>query len=162
MRRCTEFESSRTEPSLKQQHLDLMASDADGDDNGVSLGHHHDDVEDQQMDVDFDGEADVVHGGVRKSTGSQSQYDQMLIAALACGSGLQSEFGNDERPEVKNALNDTFALIAYTDARDSVLGDLMEGTGRVEIAEAVNSAILGKSVHQLWKLQSLTGVSQRP
>lgn len=69
----------------------------------------------------------------------------LLDAAVEYGIELQTEFAHDPRKEVKKALNDTFALIAYTNARDSVVGDLIEGKGRVEIAEQVNGAILGKS-----------------
>ena len=72
-------------------------------------------------------------------------HSNLLNAAIQYGMELQAEFSTDSRPTVKKALNDTFALIAYTDARESVLGDLMEGKGRVEIAEQVNGAILGMS-----------------
>ncbi|KAG9724087.1 hypothetical protein KCU73_g13521, partial [Aureobasidium melanogenum] len=58
------------------------------------------------------------------------------------GQELKAEFNDDPRPAVRKALDDTFALIAYQDARESVVGGLMEGKGRVEIAEEVNSAIL--------------------
>lgn len=71
-----------------------------------------------------------------------TQYS-LLTEALNYGRELSVEFSSDPRPAVKQALNDTFALIAYTDARESVVGGLMEGKGRVEIAEEVNAAILG-------------------
>ena len=72
------------------------------------------------------------------------QQNNLLNDAIQYGMELQAEFSGDSRKEVKKALNDTFALIAYTDARDSVLAEMMEGKGRVEIAEQVNGAILGK------------------
>lgn len=78
-------------------------------------------------------------------TPSQTKVTQhsLLTEALNYGRELSVEFSSDPRPAVKQALNDTFALIAYTDARESVVGGLMEGKGRVEIAEEVNAAILG-------------------
>lgn len=76
---------------------------------------------------------------------SSTDSEQLLVAALEFGQELKAEFNDDPRPAVRKALDDTFALIAYQDARESVVGGLMEGKGRVEIAEEVNSAILGKS-----------------
>lgn len=75
---------------------------------------------------------------------SSTDSEQLLVDALEFGQELKAEFNDDPRPDVKKALDDTFALIAYQDARESVVGGLMEGKGRVEIAEEVNSAILGK------------------
>lgn len=76
-------------------------------------------------------------------------HDSLIIEALEFGQELKAEFSGDPRPAVKKALDDTFALIAYQDARESVVGGLMEGKGRVEIAEEVNGAILGKSPDHL-------------
>ncbi|KNG48813.1 ran-binding protein [Stemphylium lycopersici] len=67
---------------------------------------------------------------------------------IAYGMELKAEFANDPRREVKRALEDTFALIAYPDARESMLAPLLEVGGRVPVAEELNSAILvslGKS-----------------
>lgn len=69
-------------------------------------------------------------------------HNELLNAAIQYGMELQAEFSNDPRKEVKKALSDTFALIAYNDARESVLAEMMEGKGRIEIAEQVNGAIL--------------------
>ncbi|KAI4717084.1 SPRY-domain-containing protein [Aureobasidium sp. EXF-10727] len=79
------------------------------------------------------------------SVSSSMDSEQLLVEALEFGQELKAEFSDDPRPAVRKALDDTFALIAYQDARESVVGGLMEGKGRVEIAEEVNSAILGKS-----------------
>ncbi|USP79122.1 uncharacterized protein yc1106_06396 [Curvularia clavata] len=67
---------------------------------------------------------------------------------IAYGMELKAEFANDPRREVKKALEDTFALIAYPDARESMLAPLLEVSGRGPVAEELNSAILvslGKS-----------------
>jgi hypothetical protein len=76
---------------------------------------------------------------------SSMDSEELLVDALEFGQELKAEFSDDPRPAVRKALDDTFALIAYQDARESIVGGLMEGKGRVEIAEEVNSAILGKS-----------------
>lgn len=67
---------------------------------------------------------------------------------IAYGMELKSEFANDPRREVKRALEDTFALIAYADARESSLAPLLEISGRAPVAEELNSAILGTFVIQ--------------
>ncbi|KAH4048375.1 protein SSH4 [Parastagonospora nodorum] len=74
--------------------------------------------------------------------------DQMTQDMLKYGMELQAEFANDPRREVKRALEDTFALIAYERPTDSALAPLLETAGRVPVAEELNSAILvslGKS-----------------
>jgi hypothetical protein len=63
---------------------------------------------------------------------------------IAYGMELQHEFANDPRREVKRALEDTFALIAYENVGESALAPLLEVGGRVPVAEELNSAILGK------------------
>jgi hypothetical protein len=95
--------------------------------------------EDSQDDI-----MDTTPDTVKPSYSSMSS-ENLLIAALEFGQELKAEFCNDARPAVKKALDDTFALIAYQDARESIVGGLMEGKGRMEIAEEINSAILGES-----------------
>ncbi|GAB7356069.1 hypothetical protein MBLNU459_g6685t1 [Dothideomycetes sp. NU459] len=81
----------------------------------------------------------------RSQSGTHSgvmNHTALLSEAIAYGSELQAEFGSDTRPVVSDALTQIFALVAYTDARESIVGGLMEAKGRVEIAEALNGAIL--------------------
>jgi hypothetical protein len=67
-----------------------------------------------------------------------------LTAALTYGQELQAEFGGDTRPAVKEKLREVFAIMAYVDPRESIVGGLLDKRGRVGIAEGVNGAILGK------------------
>ena len=75
----------------------------------------------------------------------QAQQTKALAETIAYGGELSREFANDPRREVQRALQDTFALIAYPDARESSLAPLLEVAGRVPVAEELNSAILGMS-----------------
>ncbi|KAF1939025.1 ran-binding protein [Clathrospora elynae] len=78
----------------------------------------------------------------------QARHQRATDETIGYGMELKAEFANDPRREVKKALEDTFALIAYTDARESSLAPLLEISGRVPVAEELNSAILvslGKS-----------------
>lgn len=69
-----------------------------------------------------------------------------LTTALHYGQELQSEFGSDPSspPHFKEQLRELFAIMAYVDPRESVVGGLLDTNGRVGIAEGVNGAILGK------------------
>lgn len=74
----------------------------------------------------------------------QTRLAQLTANTIAYGQELRAEFANDPRREVKQALNDTFALIAYENAKESSLAPLLEIDGRVPVAEELNSAILGE------------------
>lgn len=78
----------------------------------------------------------------------EAKSARALDETIAYGMELKAEFANDPRREVKRALEDTFALIAYPDARESMLAPLLDVAGRAPVAEELNSAILvslGKS-----------------
>lgn len=82
----------------------------------------------------------------------QAKLQQLTANTIAYGQELGAEFANDPRREVKQALKDTFALIAYENAKESSLAPLLEIDGRMPVAEELNSAILGMSSY----LQVLT------
>ncbi|KAF2713608.1 ran-binding protein [Pleomassaria siparia CBS 279.74] len=78
----------------------------------------------------------------------EAKLSQLMTETLEYGMELKSEFSNDPRREVKRALEDTFALIAYENVRESSLAPLLDTAGRTPVAEELNSAILvslGKS-----------------
>ncbi len=62
---------------------------------------------------------------------------------MSYGQTLVREY-RDEKREYRKTLEDIFSLIAYDDAKSSVHGHLLETGGRVQVAEELNSAILGK------------------
>ena len=80
-----------------------------------------------------------------EDTATFGRQMQLMNEAVQYGQELQLEFKDDPRREVKQALEDTFALIAYPDARESSLAPLLELGGRVPVAEQLNGAILGAS-----------------
>ena len=81
----------------------------------------------------------------------QAKLQQLTANTIAYGQELRAEFANDPRREVKQALNDTFALIAYENAKESSLAPLLEIDGRLPVAEELNSAILGKALFSFYK-----------
>lgn len=96
------------------------------------------------MDIDTVHEATVDDTNTTEKDAS-SQQSKLMLTALTYGRELQKEFKDDPRREVKEALEETFALIAYPDARESSLAHLLEEDDRVPVAEELNSAILGMS-----------------
>lgn len=73
----------------------------------------------------------------------QAKLQQLTANTIVYGQELGAEFANNPRREVKQALKDTFALIAYENAKESTLAPLLDVDGRVPVAEELNSAILG-------------------
>jgi hypothetical protein len=75
------------------------------------------------------------------------KVQQLTEDTIAYGMELQAEFANDPRREVRKALGDTFALLAYENVRESSLAPLLDTGGRLPVAEELNSAILGAHIH---------------
>jgi hypothetical protein len=73
----------------------------------------------------------------------EAKYQKLTQETIEYGMVLKQEFASDPRREVKRALEDTFALIAYENVGESALAPLLERDGRVPVAEELNSAILG-------------------
>lgn len=90
----------------------------------------------KDQDDDIDDEDDIED--------KEAKYNQLTQEMIAYGMELKIEFANDPRREVKKALEDTFALIAYENARESSLAPLLEVSGRIPVAEELNGAILGE------------------
>jgi len=79
--------------------------------------------------------------GVDSTTLSKLSRD-----ALDYGMELRSEFHADPRREVSKHLDEIFALMAYPNPlKVKEVAHLLDGTGRVAVAEELNSAILSKS-----------------
>ncbi|CAG8483139.1 8980_t:CDS:2, partial [Scutellospora calospora] len=78
----------------------------------------------------------------RKVTLGLHGLDDAMAAALKFGYELQSDYRNDDREEIRNALKDAFSLMAYDDPRVSCVSHLLDPSGREPVANALNSAIL--------------------
>ncbi|KAK0728469.1 hypothetical protein B0T26DRAFT_738802 [Lasiosphaeria miniovina] len=112
-----------------------------GHGNGHWTGGHHEEAEDDDgMDVEDGASANGNgFGGVSK----------LSQDALAYGMELRAEFHADPRREISHRLEEIFALIAYPNPlKVKEVAHLLDGSGRVTVAEELNSAILmslGKS-----------------
>jgi hypothetical protein len=68
----------------------------------------------------------------------------LLSASLAYGQELSQEFGRDPKPHNQKHLHDIFSVMAYNSYEESPVAHLFDVSGRTQIAEEVNGAILGK------------------
>ena len=109
----------------------------------------------QEMDVD-DGEgweaaaaaaaaapAGTADGMDTDDAETAAKFQLLLTEAVQYGQQLRMDYPNDERGGNKKMLDDIFSLVAYPDPRRSIHGHYLDGTGRVAVAEELNSAILG-------------------
>ncbi|EGC45852.1 ran-binding protein [Histoplasma capsulatum var. duboisii H88] len=128
----------------------------DGHDSSESDGRDHDHYDDQDPDLDDDDDDEENGMDVEESadyntsvsTTNAASYHDLLHEAILYGQELQADYPGDQRREYKRALDDIFSLVAYPDPKSSVHGHLLEPSGRVPVAEELNSAILvslGKS-----------------
>ena len=71
------------------------------------------------------------------------KYQEKLDETLRYAQELKFEYKDDQKREVKEMLQSIFALFAYEDPRTSPTAPVMDQSGRVPVAEELNSAILG-------------------
>lgn len=119
----------------------------------------HDDYDVFNTPMDLDDQPHAAHNGSTTTINSSSndawesmdteetdahtRSAELLKEAILYGQVLRGEFSGDPRREVKRALEDTLALIAYEDPKESPLAWMLEPAERVPVAEELNSAILG-------------------
>lgn len=76
------------------------------------------------------------------------KYQDLLDATVRYGQELRYEFKDDHSKLVEDAFKDIFSMFAYEDPRKPPTSHLLDPSGRVPVAEELNSAILvslGKS-----------------
>jgi len=131
--RCRKF----IEMIRKEAELNLLI-----DKKSVSRARHGEDDE-EMLEADghstWEDQMDT-EDGVDSTTLSKLSRD-----ALDYGMELRSEFHADPRREVSKHLDEIFALMAYPNPlKVKEVAHLLDGTGRVAVAEELNSAILSK------------------
>ncbi|KAI9842560.1 MAG: hypothetical protein M1837_007073 [Sclerophora amabilis] len=132
--------------------LQLIAQNSSGKKSSSLNGHSNEsygEVFEHEMELD---DQMSNGGGWEKMETEQAtaglKHSTLLDETIKYGQILKSEFRDDPRKEVQKALEETFSLLAYEDPRNSVVAHLLEPSGRVPVAEELNSAILvalGKS-----------------
>ena len=108
------------------------------------LNDHTDDIFEQAMELD-----EPVHNGEdwdhmeTEQADNGLKYQNLVGETLRYGQDLQYEFKDDRSVEIRDGLRDIFAMFAYEDPRKSTTAPLLDQSGRVPVAEELNSAILG-------------------
>ena len=137
----------------------------------TSNGRVHDDYDvfDHQMELDeqlgahhsLNGTSVVEDWESAMDTSEEAgiSADKLIVDAIQYGQELKAEFSNDPRKEVKRALQDTLALIAYSEPRESPLKRLLEERNRLPIAEELNDAVLGMLMFSSTEKHTLTGAT---
>ncbi|KAK4539730.1 hypothetical protein LTR36_010383 [Oleoguttula mirabilis] len=157
MRRYTELATATSSPVAMTKSVDSLRSNghADGAPLATDVG-DGDDGADTQMELDDQLHREAPRGQEPPPTddidmdasqelppkASFMKQGDLLGATLSYGQELQHEFGSDPRQQIKKQLTELFAIIAYPNPADSPIGGLLDQSGRVQIAEEVNGAIL--------------------
>ena len=156
MRRYTELSAATSSPVTVAKSMESLESNGHAE-NGEDET-YGEEITDTQMELDdqlnreaskdFEspvGDVDMDASQELSPKISFMKQNDLLTQALAYGRELQSTFGADPRQQVKKQLSDIFAIMAYTNPNESVVGQLLDPQGRVQIAEEINGAILGES-----------------
>lgn len=116
--------------------------------NSAHNGDWYDDIINHDMELD-DHQSQANNWDRMETDGGdtfETDYQNLLSDTLSYGQVLQAEFKDDPRREVSKALEDAFSLIAYKDPiNEKTVSHLLDPSGRVAVAEELNSAILRKS-----------------
>ncbi|KAL6235734.1 hypothetical protein BDW75DRAFT_230115 [Aspergillus navahoensis] len=132
MRRCTELSLSAKKEKATNGFSDSAVFDEE--------------MELDEQTQDRDGwDAD---GMDMEETETATKSNELLTEAVQYGQQLRMDYPDDENGGDKKMLDDIFSLVAYPDPKRSVHGHYLDPTGRVAVAEELNSAILvslGKS-----------------
>ncbi|KAF2721361.1 SPRY-domain-containing protein [Polychaeton citri CBS 116435] len=114
----------------------------DNEDEEDASTNDNDDDDDDDVDMDSSTNNNNNKNNASVSTSVHLKQDALVQDALEYGSSLSAEFQKDPRQEIHKQLNDIFAVMAYPDPKDSVVGQQLDPKGRSDIAEEVNGAIL--------------------
>lgn len=106
------------------------------------------DVFDNEMELD-DQTNDSEDWMDTEESDNNAKYQELLQETMDYGQILQREYRDEPSREYKKTLEDTFSLMAYDDAKSSIHGHLLEPSGRVPVAEELNSVILRKDLFSL-------------
>ena len=101
------------------------------------------DVFDQDMELDDHDQHEDWDKMETEEAEIAMKYQELMSQAMEYGQVLMQEY-RDEKREYSDKLREIFSLMAYDDPKTSVHGHLIDPSGRVMVAEELNSAILGK------------------
>lgn len=138
--RCRKF----IEMIRKDSEVKLLSEKASNGHLLLSLAQN----DDQEMELDENGsggweQMDTEDAGGDGGEAGAAGLGKLLQEAIEYGRELRAEFSTDPRREVGKYLDEIFSLLAYSDPwKHAEVSHLLDRTGRVAVAEELNSAIL--------------------
>lgn len=109
-------------------------------------GHNDDDFEpDMEMDETMHNADDWDRMDTEDSDHHGHKHQDLLDETVRYGQELKYDYKDDHSKYVRDALNEIFSMFAYEDPRKGTTSHLIDKSGRVPVAEELNSAILGMS-----------------
>jgi CTLH/CRA C-terminal to LisH motif domain len=127
IRKSSDLQSQTSERQSKVSNGHSKTAVEDVFDQNMELDEQHEDWDKMETE-----EAEVA-----------MKYQELMSQAMEYGQVLMQEY-RDEKREYSDKLREIFSLMAYDDPKISVHGHLIDPSGRVVVAEELNSAILGK------------------
>lgn len=101
------------------------------------------DVFDQDMELDDHDQHEDWDNMDTEEAEIEMKYQDLMDQAIEYGKELMQLY-REEKREYVDKLKEIFSLMAYDDPKTSVHGHLIDPSGRVVVAEELNSAILGE------------------
>jgi hypothetical protein len=105
--------------------------------------------------VPQDSDMDMTMGedGIGAGAGADAGLSKLSQDVLAYGMELRNEFSADQRQETARHLDEIFALLAYPNPlKVKEVAYLLDASGRVAVAEELNSAVLSESPNAIFHL----------
>jgi Ran-binding protein 9/10 len=151
--RCRKFIEMIRKDADAKQHAEKPAATNGHNGNGVSVQDQTRDDQSMELDgssaweVQMDDTDDGAEDGLLSTdNGAQNRVDG-VAQAIEYGRELRAEFGGDQNREVEKYLDEIFSLVAFPDPwRQPEVAHLLDRSGRVAVAEELNSAVLRKLV----------------
>ena len=152
MRLSTEYLDAASDPGSVQKR------GKKGSVNGHHATAHSDDGMEAEMDLD---EPPVILGGknmgdrdwdrmdtedgqVGRQIEATLKHTDLVNEMVLYGRELKQQFKEDQSSLVTETMREIFGMFAYPDPRKSEQAHLLDKSERIPVAEALNSAILGK------------------
>ena len=109
-----------------------------------------DEVFEQEMELDGLTEAgdDWDRMETEEADGRYGTFEERMGEALKYAQELKQDYKDDKSKEVTDSLQEIFSLWAYEDSRNTPTAHVLDPSGRVPVAEELNSAILGKKCNR--------------
>ena len=132
---------------LMRQSTDIL--DASHHKGSKAMNGHSTAISDDGFDPDMDLDEPMRDGDDwdkmdTEEADANMKYDAHITQMIQYGQELKKEFQHDQSKLVTETFTEIFSMFSYPDPRKSPHGKLLDSSQRDPVAEALNSAILGR------------------